>query len=156
VSLFEGAAQAYHLYRRGIPQDVVECLLSTVSGIDSPVLLDMGTGAGQVPVALGSRMGQMDILDPDPGMLAEVERLLRSLLDPIPVGVHRCVAQDFYAPFPGYTADLVTFSRSFHWMPQAEVLRRLETLTAPAARVAIIGDGSLWTAQSPWTEAAWC
>lgn len=38
-------------------------------------------------------------------------------------------------------------------MNQPAVLALLEQCTTPDATVAVMGDGSLWTARSPWTDA---
>ncbi|MFF4344926.1 class I SAM-dependent methyltransferase [Kitasatospora sp. NPDC001540] len=153
MSLFPGAAGAYRTFRPGLPAAAVTLLTDIVRGTPHPVLLDLGTGTGQVPAALHQAFARIDIVEPDQQMIDEASAVLRPLLGDKPLGVHRCPAEGFTAPSPGYRAHLVTIARAFHWMDQEEVLRLLDRLTAPDAAVAVMGDGSLWTARSPWTDA---
>lgn len=153
MPLFPGAASAYATFRPGLPEAAATLLTDTVRGTPHPVLLDLGTGTGQVPAAVHGAFARIDIVEPDQGMIDEATAVLRPLLGDTRLGVHHCPAEDFTAPYPGYRANLVTAARAFHWMDQEEVLRLLDGVTAPDAAVAVMGEGSLWTARSPWTDA---
>ncbi|GAA2255651.1 class I SAM-dependent methyltransferase [Kitasatospora cystarginea] len=153
MSLFPGAAHAYRTFRPGLPEAAVTLLTDTVRGTPSPVLLDLGTGTGQVPAALHQAFARVDIVEPDAEMIAEAEQVLRPLLRDKPLGVHHCPAEEFTAPYPSYAANLASISRAFHWMNQERVLHLLDGVTAPDAVLAVMGEGSLWTAQSAWTDA---
>ncbi|MFE7709233.1 class I SAM-dependent methyltransferase [Streptomyces sp. NPDC057486] len=156
--LFAAAAAEYDRYRPGVPTEAAELLADTVRDLPDPVLLDLGTGTGQVPRAL---------LPAVPG-LAHIEAVdvSRQMLDQardalVPV-LGRCTlrlvhaAADAYGPLPDdetRAPDLVTCCRSFHWMDGPAVLAMADRVAAPDATVAIMGDGSLWTHEADWTRA---
>lgn len=160
-ALFARAADDYARYRPGLPDAAVRLLADTLSGTPAPVLLDLGTGTGQVPRALLSAV---------PG-LAHIEavdvsrRMLDRARDALAPALGRCTltlvhaAADAYGPrppSPGERArmpDLVTCCRSYHWMDGPAVLAMADRVAAPDATVAIMGDGSLWTHPAEWTRA---
>ncbi|MFI9210302.1 class I SAM-dependent methyltransferase [Streptomyces sp. NPDC053253] len=153
--LFTSAAD-YARHRPGIPPEVVSLLADTMRDADRPVLLDLGSGTGQVPAALLAavpRIDRVDLVDPDQDMLRQASAALEPLLGGHPAGFHPVKAEDFTPPFDGYRADLITCARSFHWMDRSAVLTMADRVTTPAAAVAIMGDGSLWTHRAPWTAA---
>ncbi|MEV0577081.1 class I SAM-dependent methyltransferase [Streptomyces sp. NPDC050392] len=149
---FAETAPFYAAYRPGIPDAAVRLLTKTVQGRPRPVLLDLGSGTGQVPAALHAAFAEADVVERDPGMIAEAEKAL-ALFPAITVRLHNSPAELFAPPHPGWQADLVTICRAFHWMDQPAVLNLLDRCTTPDATVAVMGDGSLWTARSPWTDA---
>jgi SAM-dependent methyltransferase len=152
--LFASAAADYARYRPGIPSEAVRLLAGTVRGAARPVVLDLGSGTGQVAAALLpalAHVARLDLVDPDAGMLREAAETLAPLLGDCPAGFHRVGAEDFTPPFDGYRADLVTCARAFHWMPRPAVLSMADRVTAPRASMAIMGDGSLWTHPTQWT-----
>ncbi|MFE4594180.1 hypothetical protein [Streptomyces laurentii] len=51
-ALFGPEAADYARYRPGLPNAAVHLLAATHHGVPAPVLLDLGTGTGQVPRAL--------------------------------------------------------------------------------------------------------
>ncbi|MFH8387713.1 class I SAM-dependent methyltransferase [Kitasatospora sp. NPDC018058] len=153
MPLFPGAASAYRTFRPGLPEAAVALLTDTVRDTPHPVLLDLGTGTGQVPAAVHEAFARVDIVECDPEMIAEAEKVVKPFLGEKPLGVHRCPAEEFTAPYPGYQANLVTAARAFRWMNQEQVLRLVDKATAPDAVVAVMGEGSLWTAKSAWTDA---
>ncbi|WP_371665833.1 class I SAM-dependent methyltransferase [Streptomyces sp. NBC_01241] len=150
MSQFDTTAPFYAAYRPGIPQEAVELLAQRVAGKEHRALLDLGSGTGQVPLALAERMTEIDVVEQDAGMLAEADKALAAL--PVTARMHNSSAEEFTPP-ASYRADLVTVCRAFHWMQQDVVLTRLENMTAPDATVAVMGDGSLWTAHTEWTNA---
>ncbi|MGW0937778.1 class I SAM-dependent methyltransferase [Streptomyces sp. NPDC002666] len=150
MSQFDTTAPFYAAYRPGIPKEAVELLARRVAGKDHRVLLDLGSGTGQVPLALAGTVTEIDVVEQDPGMLAEADKALAGL--PVTVRLHNTSAEQFTPPC-STRADLVTVCRAFHWMDQGMVLSRLEGMTAPDATVAVMGDGSLWTARTEWTNA---
>lgn len=68
MSEFAGAT-----YRPGIPEAAVRLVSQTVAAKQHPVLLDLGSGTGQVPAALLEAFAEIDVVERDPGMLAEAE-----------------------------------------------------------------------------------
>ncbi|MFF5969925.1 class I SAM-dependent methyltransferase [Streptomyces sp. NPDC012769] len=153
--LFTSAAD-YARHRPGIPPVAVSLLADTMRDVDRPVLLDLGSGTGQVPAALlpaVPRIARVDLVDPDQNMLRQAAATLEPLLGGRPAGFHLVAAEGFTPPFNGYQADLITCARSFHWMDRSAVLRMADRVTAAGAAVAIMGDGSLWTYRADWTAA---
>ncbi|MFQ6197095.1 class I SAM-dependent methyltransferase [Streptomyces sp. NPDC000405] len=152
MSKFEGTARYYAAYRPGIPEEAVSLLTSTVHDIASPTLLDLGSGTGQVPLALREAFAEIDVVEADAGMMAEAKAALAPLTG-LAVRFHHVRAEDFTPPTPMWKADLVTICRAFHWMDQEKVLSLLNECTAPGGAVVVMGDGSLWTARTVWTDA---
>ncbi|WP_424892253.1 class I SAM-dependent methyltransferase [Streptomyces sp. XH2] len=152
MSTFDGTASYYRTFRPGIPDEAARLLAGTVRHVDAPVLLDLGSGTGQVPLALHTAFAEIDVVEADAGMLAEAERALAALPGTI-VRLHHSRAEDFAPPAATWKADLVTICRAFHWMDQQKVLTMLDRCTTSTGAVAVMGDGSLWTARSAWTDA---
>jgi SAM-dependent methyltransferase len=153
--MFTGTARYYRLYRPGIPAEAARLLTAQVSRLAPPRrLLDLGSGTGQVPAAIGEVFAEIDAVEPDADMLAQADTALRPLLaDGAALRLHHQRAEDFTPPYAEWKADLVTICRAFHWMDQPAVLKALDSYVAPAGAVAVMGDGSLWTARTAWTDA---
>ncbi|MEV7958323.1 class I SAM-dependent methyltransferase [Streptomyces sp. NPDC088141] len=151
MSEFATTAPYYAAYRPGIPAKAVSLLTKAVASKEHPVLLDLGSGTGQVPLALHQTVAEIDVVERDADMLAETGKALVGL--PVTVRLHNTRAEQFTPPTPGWRANLVTICRALHWMDQPAVLSLLNQCTAPDATVAVMGDGSLWTARSAWTDA---
>ncbi|MGW5688894.1 class I SAM-dependent methyltransferase [Nonomuraea sp. NPDC003754] len=152
MSTFAGTARYYRLYRPGIPVEAVQLLTAEADRV-APArrLLDLGTGTGQVPAALHQAFTEIDAVEPDDAMIAQADAALRPQFPE--VRLHHQAAEDFAPPYPGWRADLVTICRAFHWMDQPVLLKKLGGYVADTGVVAVMGDGSLWTARSPWTDA---
>lgn len=155
-ALFAAAAETYARYRPGVPDAAVHLLADTVRGRPAPVLLDLGTGTGQVPLAFLSAvldLAHIEAVDVSRQMLDQARSALAPRLDHCTLTlVH--TAADAYAPLSGdrvRAPDLVTCCRSYHWMDGPGVLAMADRIAAPDAAVAIMGDGSLWTHRADWT-----
>ncbi|MFF0250344.1 hypothetical protein ACWEU6_10305 [Streptosporangium sandarakinum] len=105
-----------------------------------------------MPAALHEVFTEIDAVEPDTDMVAQADAALRPLL-PEGLRLHHQQAEDFTPPYPGWRADLVTICRAFHWMDQPALLNKLDTCVASTGVVAVMSDGSLWTARSAWTDA---
>ncbi|WP_436319635.1 methyltransferase [Streptomyces syringium] len=153
-SPFAGTAASYRRYRSGPPAAAAALLARSVADVDEPALLDLGTGTGQVPLALHAVFAQADMVEPDAGMAAEAERLLPYLRGPgQSVRLHQVKAEDFIPPSGTWRADLVTICRAFHRVGRDTVLRQLDVWTTPQATVAVMGDRSPWTLDHDWAKA---
>ncbi|WP_338933187.1 class I SAM-dependent methyltransferase [Streptomyces netropsis] len=96
---------------------------------------------------------ELDIVEADSGMISEAQEAMAAAVPGKTVRLHHIRAEDFTPPSGARKADLVTICRAFHWMDQGKVLALLDNCTTPAGTVAVMGDGSLWTARSAWTDA---
>ncbi|MFF0228543.1 class I SAM-dependent methyltransferase [Streptomyces sp. NPDC004629] len=160
-TMFEGAALTYSRRRPGLPDAAVRLLADTLRGRPSPVLLDLGTGTGQVPFALlsaGADLTHIEAVDVSPQMLHQASQALTPVLGHCTLTLVHATA-DAYEPLatlpgePDSGPDLITFCRSYHWMNGEAVLEMADGVATPGAAVAITGDGSLWTQDADWTRA---
>ncbi|GHG12311.1 class I SAM-dependent methyltransferase [Streptomyces filamentosus] len=155
-SLFGTAAAGYARYRPGLPDAAVRLLAATQHGVPDPVLLDLGTGTGQVPLALRPvlhRLVHIDLVDVNLQMLHQALAALEPVRGACTVAAFTGEAHTFVPARPNQAPSLITCCRSFHWMDRPSVLRMADRVAAPHAVVAIMGDGSLWTHQADWTAA---
>ncbi|MFD7323940.1 class I SAM-dependent methyltransferase [Streptomyces sp. NPDC059875] len=155
-ALFGPEAADYARYRPGLRDAAVHLLAATQHGVPDPVLLDLGTGTGQVPRALLPvlhRMAHIDLVDVNQAMLEAARAALEPVRGTCTVDLFTGAAHTFAPTAPDRAPTLITCSRSFHWMARPEVLSMADRVAAPHAVVAIMGDGSLWTHQADWTAA---
>lgn len=160
-ALFAAAAAPYARYRPGVPDAAVRLLADILRGQSVPVLLDLGTGTGQVPLALRAAvpdLAHIEAVDVSQQMLDQARVALAPALDRCTLTLVRCAADAYrpLTPLSGEEAqapDLVTCCRSYHWMDGPAVLKMADRVAAPDATVAIMGDGSLWTHDAEWTRA---
>lgn len=134
----------YRIFRPPVPDVVTRRVVDTLDRRGRA--LDVGCGTGQWTFGLARHVEEVVGADPDPGMVAEAERA--SIEVGAAIRFVRADAPDLdgvNGPF-----DLVGFCRSFHWLDRRATLERLRALSTPATRVAVIGDGSLWTGRSEW------
>ncbi|GAA4918956.1 methyltransferase family protein [Stackebrandtia albiflava] len=147
--LFHGTAQWYARYRPGIADAVTDAIRAAVPGHGGR-LLDLGCGTGQVAAALPEFTDVVGI-DPDADMLTAARHALAAAPDRRRVRLLHGPAET--VPLPeGWTPDLVTACRSFHWMNGPAVLHRLTKLPGRFT-MALMGDGTVWTAAEPWAVA---
>jgi SAM-dependent methyltransferase len=151
---FQGTAEYYANFRPGLPDELVQRLVATMDDSASErSLLDLGTGTGQVALALLPYVRDVVAVDQD----AEMIRLAkRDLGQAAPVGtrvrVLRGRAEDVRLP-QGWWASLVTMGRAFHWMDQGAVLGHIEPFVRPAGTVAVFAEPSLWGGRADWQQA---
>ncbi|MER6447223.1 class I SAM-dependent methyltransferase [Streptomyces venezuelae] len=156
MTLFDSVHHHYARYRPGLPDDVVRLLASELAGAGEPRLLDLGAGTGQVALAMLPTLppaARIDLVDRDEQMLRTALDELGPRLGTRTATVHAVPVEEFTPSLAGYRADLVTCCRAFHWMDRPAVLALADRVAAPAAPVAIMGDGSLWTHEAAWTAA---
>ncbi|MFJ3877154.1 class I SAM-dependent methyltransferase [Streptomyces sp. NPDC090077] len=155
-ALFGPEAADYARYRPGLPDAAAHLLAATQHDVPAPVLLDLGTGTGQVPRALLPALPglvHIDLVDLNGAMLEAARAALEPVRGACTVDVFTGAAHTFAPAAPGRAPTLITCCRSFHWMARPEVLSTADRVAAPRAVVAIMGDGSLWTHEADWTAA---
>ncbi|MEU6218897.1 class I SAM-dependent methyltransferase [Streptomyces sp. NPDC047022] len=154
--VFDGVAAEYARHRPGIPAEAVRILTGAIEAVTRPMVLDLGTGTGQVPLALLAalpRIAHVDLVDVSKPMLRQAAAALRPVLGRSTAGLFFGEADAFVPSAPGRRPDLITCCRAFHWMNRPAVLAMADRVAAPHATVAIMNDGSLWTHESDWTAA---
>jgi ubiquinone/menaquinone biosynthesis C-methylase UbiE/uncharacterized protein YbaR (Trm112 family) len=109
---------------------VASPLLRELAGVERPLVLDVATGTGRLPLALLRERfrGQIVGLDISPGMLHQARRKLRSYGDQVCL-----ICEDAsHLPFEDSTFDAVTCMESLEFMPQPlEVLSEMVRVLAP-------------------------
>ncbi|MCX5401968.1 trans-aconitate 2-methyltransferase [Streptomyces sp. NBC_00102] len=150
-----GAAHAYARHRPGVPREVAGFLAAALAPVPRPVLLDLGTGTGQVPLAMLESMSPAHVSVVD----TSGERTRAALGALLPeLGASRVTgftgrAEDFGPVAPDRRPHLITCCRAFHWMDRPAVLAMADRVAAPRAVFVVMGDGSLWTHGADWTRA---
>jgi SAM-dependent methyltransferase len=149
-SLFQGAAMFYAQFRPGIPTPVAELIAHEAGADGTGRLLDVGTGTGQVLLALGDQFELGVGIEPNANMLAAARNAVdeAGLADRVLLELGRApdLPRD-HAPY-----RLVTFSRVFHWVDRAATARAVLEVLEPGGSIAVFGDGSFWTGQEDWQE----
>lgn len=137
-------AADYRRFRPPVPAAITRRVLDTLNGWRRA--LDVGCGTGQWTFALAEHMDEVVGIDPDSGMLAEATLAASASGSRVRFS---CTSAPELDGVDG-TFDLVTFCRSFHWLDRYATLRRVHALTTPTSRLAVLGDGSLWTGETEW------
>lgn len=147
--MFEGTSHYYRRFRPPVAEAAVDTISAAVPAIN--VLLDLGTGTGQVLQALGPRVRELMIgVDRDTDMLAQAEENLASrswdaAWRLLPVAAEAAPRPDWPA------ADVVTVCRAFHWMDQPRVMENTRLQLRDGGLFVVMGDGSLWRDDLEWT-----
>lgn len=111
MDLFTGTAEYYDEFRPGLPQEVVDTILSKVP---VPIaLLDLGCGTGRITEQLAPHFKETIGAEPDKDMA----KLARKRLEKLPAQILHARAEDVDLP-EGWRASLVLICRAFHWMDQ--------------------------------------
>jgi ubiquinone/menaquinone biosynthesis C-methylase UbiE len=155
-ALFGRESAHYARYRPGVPEGAVRLLVATQNGIAAPVLLDLGTGTGQVPLALLPalpRLTHLHLVDINQRMLEQALIDLEPIRDACTVSGFVGEAQAFPPPDSSLAPSLITCCRAFHWMDRPAVLDMAARVSTPDVVVAVMGDGSLWNHDADWTTA---
>lgn len=148
--LFAGTAEYYARYRLRYPAAVLDIVAARFGLDGTGRLLDLGTGPGQLAIPLAAHFAEVVALDVSAEMIAAGRRRAEE----VGVGNIRWLtgrAEDTDTALGQFR--LVTIGGAFHWMDQAAVLHRLETLIAPGGGLALFGFGaSHWEAPEPWAR----
>jgi ubiquinone/menaquinone biosynthesis C-methylase UbiE/uncharacterized protein YbaR (Trm112 family) len=134
---YDVVASRYDDIKQFSPRDeswfVAQPLLAALSGVERPLLLDVATGTGRLPLALlaehlAARGGRIAALDLSPGMLRRARAKLRPYGEAV-----RLIRQDAgRLPFADGTFDAVTCLESLEFMPRpATALAEMVRVLAP-------------------------
>lgn len=127
---------AYHL-RPPYLDEIFDVLTGLI--VDQPrVVLDVGTGTGEIARRLSDRVDRVDAVDPSRTMIAKGRRLPGG---DAPNLRWWCGFAEDTPLFPPYA--LITAAASLHWMDWPIALPRFRDLLTPSGMLAIIEDRAL-------------
>jgi ubiquinone/menaquinone biosynthesis C-methylase UbiE/uncharacterized protein YbaR (Trm112 family) len=131
---YDIVASRYDAIKQFKPQNeswfVAAPLLRELTGVEHPLVLDVATGTGRLPLALFHERfrGQIVALDLSRGMLRQARRKLAAYSDQVSLLWHDASC----LPFCDGTFDAVTCLESLEFMPQPrEVLSEMVRVLAP-------------------------
>ena len=152
---FAGAPASYYaLYRRDVPDALIERVVRAVGLTDHDVVLDLGCGTGQVALPLSHYVDAVLAVDPEPNMLAG----LRARLATMEAGnVLPALAADrdlaVIATIFGASLGAVSVGNALHWMDTARVVAQCRALLRLGGALIIISQGPpMWLADSAWSR----
>src|SRR5262249_3429684 len=135
---YREAARFYAEYRYRPSEAFVRLLATHLGWSDADRVLDLGAGPAHVSLLYAQLVGEVVVMDPEPGMIEEGRRRAGAAgLDNVSFVLG---GSDDLGPDLGDLAA-VTISHAFHWMAdQAAVLRDLDGLLDPErGAVALVG-----------------
>jgi SAM-dependent methyltransferase len=123
---FGAAAVAYATYRPGYPDSAIDWALEGAPGTD---VLDLAAGTGKLTASLVTRP-QLHVVavEPDPGMLGELRRLLPDL------DARQGTGEEI--PLPDGSVDAVVIGQAFHWMDPERALSEIARVLRPGGVLA--------------------
>lgn len=139
-TLFEGAAPHYTVGRLPYPDGLEDAIAGALALDGAGTLLDVGCGPGVLALRLADRFARVIGLDPDPGMLAEADRLAtaRGVTN---VSWTLARAEDLAGHVAAGTLRAATFGASFHWMDRDLVAALVHDALEPGGAFVHVGPG---------------
>jgi SAM-dependent methyltransferase len=123
---FGAAAAAYATYRPGYPDTAIDWALEGAPGVD---VLDLAAGTGKLTASLVARPQlRVVAVEPDPGMLRELRRLLPDL------DARQGTGEEI--PLPDGSVDAVLIGQAFHWMDPDRALPEIARVLRPGGTLA--------------------
>lgn len=147
-------ALQYAMYRRDVPDVLIEAAVCVAGLTDHDVVVDLGCGTGQVAVPLSRHVASVLAADPEPDMLTG----LRARLSAIEVvNVLPILAADRDLPgiatVCGNSVGAVTVGNALHWMDADEVFMQCRRLLRVGGALIIISQGPpMWLSNSAWSR----
>lgn len=139
-TLFRGAAPHYTVGRLPYPDGLEEAIADALGLDGAGTLLDVGCGPGVLALRLAHRFTRVVGLDPDPGMLAEADRLARARgITNVSWTLAR--AEELARHVRAGSIRAATFGASFHWMDRDLVAALVHDALEPDGAFVHVGPG---------------
>jgi SAM-dependent methyltransferase len=110
--------------------------------------LDIGTGPGQLAVAIAPYVREVVAIDPEPEMLKRARANAEAAN--APVSFIEASSNELGPPLG--TFHLTTIGRAFHWTDRADTLRRLDEIIEPGGAVALFKHAHPKVPENRWTR----
>lgn len=139
-TLFQGAAPHYTIGRLPYPDGLEDAIADALALDGAGTLLDVGCGPGVLALRLADRFTRVIGLDPDPGMLAEADRLAdaRGIANASWILAR---AEDLASHVAAGSVRAATFGASFHWMDRDLVAALVHGALEPGGAFVHVGPG---------------
>jgi SAM-dependent methyltransferase len=137
ASSFGAQAAAYAEHRPDYPEAGVRWALGPGDGIRD--VLDLGAGTGKLSASLVALGHRVTAVEPDPGMRAELTRLLPPVTA-LAGGAERI-------PLADASVDAVVVGQAFHWFDQERALPEIARVLRPGGTL-----GALWNTDDDRVE----
>lgn len=151
-TIFEGAAFYYARYQPEYPTELFSSLCEHLALTSESRLLDLGCGTGQIGLGIAPRIGHVDCVDPNRGMLEEAGRLSNER-DLANVSLFESTAEDMDPSLSGYQG--ATIASAFHWMDRSLVLETLDRRLLSSGKVSIVTRVRDDAAPNDWWNRIW-
>ena len=127
---FSTQSELYTLFRPGYPNELIDFLLTEVSGRSSA--WDCGTGNGQLAVELAAHFQKVHATDISEKQIGNAVRRKN---------IEYAVETSEHTTFPDEIFDLITVAQAVHWFDFHKFYREVNRTLKPDGILAIIGYG---------------
>jgi SAM-dependent methyltransferase len=134
--VFGSYAEEYARRRPGYPDEAVDWLLPA----GAVRVADVGAGTGKLTGSLLARGLVVDAVEPDPGMLAVLNRVY-------PGATGHLAGADML-PLPDGSVDVVLVGQAWHWFPVERAVAEVRRVLRPGGQLGLIWNGD--AARDPW------
>lgn len=131
---FGVAAADYATHRQGQPAETYRRLAALGVGLPGQVVVDLGTGTGDLARGLARRGARATGVDPSTALLAEAARLATA--ERLDVAWRHGTAEATGLPAGG--ADVVTAAQAWHWFDAPRAAAEARRLLRPGGALAIV------------------
>jgi ubiquinone/menaquinone biosynthesis C-methylase UbiE len=143
---FRANVPFYARYRLGHPDTLIERISSTAGLRPGDAVLDLGAGPGLLAVPFAKAGMRVTAVDPEPGMLAELNEAAAG--EEVAIDIRRGSSFDMPAGIGPFR--LVTIGRAFHWMNRPATLEMLDVVTGEGGAIALVHDDHPATVENIW------
>lgn len=145
--LFQGTVPYYVRYRVPYPEELLTQIRDRAATSGDGLLLDLGSGTGEIALRLAPYFREVTAVEPDPAMRsAGLMKMREQQIEN--VSWRSETAEVFSADEKTY--ELVTIGAAFHWMDRGLLARRIRGWLRPGQPLVILGYTSIWSGTADW------
>lgn len=145
--LFQETVPYYVRYRVPYPEELLTRIRDRAATSGDGLLLDLGSGTGEIALRLAPHFREVTAVEPDPAMQsAGLTKMREQQIEN--VSWHSKTAEAFSADEE--TFEMVTIGAAFHWMDRGLLARRIRDWLRPGQPLVILGYTSIWSGTTDW------